>query len=231
MVRSALVIAALLCVSGCWLAEPGRAARADEPPARITFDLNLADVPEEEREAISARTVQIFLSRLLGLGLPDPTVFRQAASSIQVAVPSDVDLDEVVVTLTGRGLVEFREQDGSGPGWKPIQERGSDGSLKPLTSAHFRPKSHASLGVMSGRPQVTFELDDEGAVLMEAASRRLIDKPMGIFYDDKLLIAPVVRSVLHADGVIVGLASPAEAKRLAVQLNSGAQPVNVTVQP
>jgi preprotein translocase subunit SecD len=77
---------------------------------------------------------------------------------------------------------------------------------------------------------VAFELNDEGALLMEAATRRLLGKPMGIFYDDHLVIAPVVRSVLRAQGVIGGL-SAAEAKRLAVQLNSGALPVDVTVQP
>ena len=74
-----------------------------------------------------------------------------------------------------------------------------------------------------------FTLDDEGALLMEAATRRLLGKPMGI-YDDRLVIAPVVQSVLRAQGVIAGL-SAAEAKRLAVQLNSGALPVDVTVQP
>ena len=194
--------------------------------------MNLDDVPEEEREAVQARTVQIFLSRLLGLGLPDPAVFQQAVGAIEVAVPSDADLGEVTATLSGRGLVEFREQDESSPsGWKLIEEHGSDGALKPLTSAHFTNRATVTYDPAIRRPQVVFELTDEGAVLMEAASRRLIDKPMGIFYDDQLVIAPVVRSVLRAHGVIAGLSSAAEAKRLAVQLNSGALPVNVTVQP
>jgi preprotein translocase subunit SecD len=65
---------------------------------------------------------------------------------------------------------------------------------------------------------------------MEAASRRLIDKPMGIFYDDQLIVAPIVRSVLRGKGVIA-VPTMVEAKRLAVQLNSGALPVDVTVQP
>ena len=86
----AILVGAVLLVAGLWLAEPGLAAGAQtEPavPAQITFSLDMADVPEEEREAISARTVKIFLERLLGLGLPDPEVFQQAVSSIGVAVP------------------------------------------------------------------------------------------------------------------------------------------------
>ena len=72
-------------------------------------------------------------------------------------------------------------------------------------------------------------MNDEGALLMEAASRRLLDKPIGIFYDDRLVIAPVVRSVLRSEGVIAGLSGP-EAKRLAIRLNLGALPVDVTFE-
>jgi preprotein translocase subunit SecD len=233
MFRGVTLAVVVLLVAGLWLAEPRLAAGAEtEPavPAQITFSLDMADVPEEEREGISARTVKIFLERLLGLGLPDPSVFQQAISSIRVAVPPDADLDEVVATLTGRGLVEFRERDESTSGWKPIEERGADGNLKPLSSAYFIPTSTVSYDPTIRQPQVEFTLDDEGALLMEAATRRLLGKPMGIFYDDRLVIAPVVQSVLRAQGVIAGL-SAAEAKRLAVQLNSGALPVDVTVQP
>ena len=145
-------------------------------------------------------------------------------------VPPEADLTEVTATLAGRGLVEFREHDASGAGWKLIEERGSDGTLKPLTSAYFTRKATVTRDQRLGRPEVAFELDDEGAVLMEAASRRLVGKEMGIFYDDQLILAPVVSSVLRDKGVIAGL-SAADAKRLAVQLNSGPLPVDVTVQP
>ena len=225
---SVFLVVAVLLLAGLWPPEPGRIARAQE--SRVTFALNLDDVPEEQREEVSDRTLQIFLSRLLGLGLPDPTVFQQAVDSIAVAVPPEADLDEVTATLTGRGLVEFRERDESGSGWKPVEERGSDGTLQPLTSAHFKRNATVTNGQVPGRPEVIFELTDEGAVLMEAASRRLNGKEMGIFYDDQLVIAPVVRGVLREHGVIAGL-SVAGAKRLAVQLNSGPLPVDVTVQP
>jgi preprotein translocase subunit SecD len=233
MYRGMTLTVVVLLVAGLWLAEPGLASGDEtEPaaPAQVTFSLNMPDVPDEEREGISARTVKIFLERLLGLGLPDPSVFRPRVSSIRVAVPPDADLDEVVATLAGRGLVEFREQDEGASGWKLIEERAADGTPKPLTSAYFKPTSVVTYDPASRQPQVAFELNEEGAVLMEAASRRLVGKPMGIFYDGRLVIAPIVRSVLRAQGVIGGLAA-VEAKRLVVQLNSGALPVDVTVEP
>jgi SecD/SecF fusion protein len=233
MSRGVMVAVALLLVAGLWLAVPGRPVAAQSEPApgaRVAFSLNLVDVPEDQRDAVSAQIVKIFLERLLGLGLPGPDVVQQAVDSIGVTVPPEADLDEVVTTLTGRGLVEFRERDEAAEGWKLILERGADGTPKPLTSAYFTRKSVAMLDPVTRQPNVSFELNEEGALLMEAASRRLIDKPIGIFYDDQLIVAPVVRSVLRDKGVIAVL-TMAEAKRLAVQLNSGALPVDVIVQP
>jgi preprotein translocase subunit SecD len=224
---------ALLLMAGLWLAGSGRPAVAQSEPesrARVAFSLNLADVPEDQRDAVSAQIVRIFLERLLGLGLPGPDVVQQAVDSIGVTVPPEADLDEVVTTLSGRGLVEFRERDERAEGWKPIVERGADGTMQPLTSAYFTRKSVAVFDPTTRQSNVSFELNEEGALLMEAASRRLIDKPIGIFYDDQLVVAPVVRSILRDKGVIA-VPTIAEAKRLAVQLNSGALPVDVTVQP
>jgi SecD/SecF fusion protein len=230
--RGASLVGAGLLVAALWLLAPGAAAHAQaqqSKPTRITLSLNLADVPEDQQDAVSAQTVRVFLERLLGLGVPDPVVLQQAGNSVAVDITPDVDVDDVVATLTGRGLVEFREPDERGSGWKRIEERGVDGTLKPLTSAYFEPTSTVILDPNRRQPLVSFHLNDEGAMMMEAASRRLLDKPIGIFYDEHLVIAPVVRSVLRSEGVIAGLSGPA-AKRLAVQLNSGALPVDVTLQ-
>jgi len=236
--RGAALGSPVLLAAALWLMAPGYAARAQaqqREPTRITFSLDLADVPEDQQDTVSVQTASIFVGRLLGLGIPDPDVLQQAAGSVTVAVTPDVDLEDVVATLAGRGLVEFREPDERGSGWKRIEERGLDGTLKPLTSAYFKPTSTAFFDKDRRQPLVSFELNDEGALMMEAASHRLLDKPIGIFYDDRLVIAPVVRSVLGSQGVIAGLSGP-EAKRLAVQLNSGALPVDVapvdaTVRP
>lgn len=232
MVRSALAITTLLLAVILLLAAPPLAAGEEKDPAAVawlSFSLNLADVPDDQREGITAQTVRVFLERLIGLGLPDPSVFQIGTGSVEVVVAPNIDLEEVVSTLGRRGLVEFREQADSPSGWKLVEERGSDGALTPLTSAYFKREARFGFESRSRQPQVEFEMTDEGAVLMEAATRRLIGKPMGIFYDDQLIIAPVVHSVLRAEGVIVGL-SAAEAKRLVVQLNSGVLPVEVTLQ-
>src|SRR6188768_1086014 len=106
MMRSVVLTAVVLLVAGVGLPDPARVARAQAPTSQVTFTLDLADVPEVHREEVSAQTVQIFLSRLLGLGLPDPNVLQQAVGSISVAVPPEADLEEVTATLAGRGLVE-----------------------------------------------------------------------------------------------------------------------------
>ena len=92
-----------------------------------------------------------------------------------------------------------------------------------MTSAYFNRRSQVTLDPATQQPLVSFEFDDGGARLFEAATRRLLGQPLAIFHDERLLTAPRVQSVISREGVLAGLSHP-EARRLAIQLNSGSLP-------
>jgi preprotein translocase subunit SecD len=208
-------------------------AAASVPPApmqSLVFALDLGAVAAEQQSTVLAQTVQVFNARLGALGVGAPDVRSGSDDSLVVSVPGDVDLPEVCATLNGRGIVEFREQDESGLGWKPLIERDDTGEFRPLTSAYFTRRSRVEFDRQFRQPLVAFEFDDDGARLFEAATRRLLGQPLAIFYDERLVAAPHVQSVISREGVIAGL-SETDARRLTIQLNSGSLPVYVTIRP
>jgi protein-export membrane protein SecD len=77
--------------------------------------------------------------------------------------------------------------------------------------------------------EIAFEWNAEGAILFKQITTRNLNKPLGIFLDNELISAPRVDAVIEAQGVIEGTFSLDEAKTLAIQLNSGALNVPLTI--
>jgi protein-export membrane protein SecD/preprotein translocase SecF subunit len=81
-------------------------------------------------------------------------------------------------------------------------------------------------------PCVTINFTGEGSIIFENITSRLAQGsyPLAIFLDDELISAPAVtRAITSETAVITGLDSLDEAKRVAVQLNSGSLPVPMRV--
>ncbi|GAI66506.1 unnamed protein product, partial [marine sediment metagenome] len=83
----------------------------------------------------------------------------------------------------------------------------------------------------TGSPLVVFEWDSEGAYLFEQITGRNLQKPLAIFLDNEVISAPIVQSVIRDRGQIdFNRPVPmAEAETLAIQLNSGALDVPLTI--
>jgi preprotein translocase subunit SecD len=79
--------------------------------------------------------------------------------------------------------------------------------------------------------QVNFTLNKEGAAAFAAATKRLVGKQLAIVLDNRVESAPTVRSAITGGtGVITGNFTERRAKDLAVVLNAGALPVQLTRQ-
>ena len=85
----------------------------------------------------------------------------------------------------------------------------------------------------TNKPEVAFEWNTEGALLFKQITTRLLNKPLGIFLDNQLISAPTVQAVISDKGVITNgawtLNNLEEPKTLAIQLNSGALDVPLTI--
>ena len=109
-----------------------------------------------------------------------------------------------------------------------------DGEEKVLNSSYFKSNTYVTTGQMGGIV-LHFEWNEEGAILSEQITGRLIGEPLGIFEgsgsdaqallgEDGQPIAPIVNDVITDAGIITGL-SLKDATDLSNQLNAGRLPV------
>ncbi len=198
----------------------------------VVLEADLSKVPAGEKERALEGVRQVIERRVNAFGVTEPVIQAQGSDRISVQLPGVQNVDEAKALIGKTAQLDFREQltdpGASAPQWTPATAPGSDGATKPLTGAYFKSNAAALVNQQTGRPEVSFELTDEGAVLFEKITQRLIQKPLGIFLDDQLISAPIVQAVLRDRGVITGLTLQ-EAQTLAIQINAGALPVPVRI--
>ncbi len=119
---------------------------------------------------------------------------------------------------------------GDGVRWLPATGINAEGKTVQLTGRHLIADSISRTIEQGGTPALTFELDQEGARLMEQITRRLFENraPLGIFVDGRLISSPSVNAVISDSGIINGL-SEEDAITLRRQLRAGALPINLRV--
>ena len=177
--------------------------------------------------------------RANAFGVKEPIIQRQGESRILVQLPGEKNVDEAKKLIGQVALLEFKEQalDASGQPqmdangdaiWKPATATGTDGKDKELTGKFLKPNAKVVLKQGTNEPEVSFEWNDEGAVLFEQITKRDIGKRLGIFLDNQLVSAPTVQAVIKSSGVITGV-QLSEAQTLAIQLNSGSLDVPLNV--
>lgn len=195
--------------------------------------------PGASRDDAMIGVVNIIESRVNGFGVTEPVIQQSGADRIIVELPGVKDIDQAVKLVGQTAQLEFREPvlDAAGQPqkddkgnivWKPASDIGPDGKEITLTGALLKPNSQVVLDSQTNQPQVAFEWNSQGAAVFEKVTQRLLQKPLGIFLDNELISAPTVQAVISDKGVITGLGVE-EARLLAIQLNSGALPVPMSV--
>jgi preprotein translocase subunit SecD len=155
---------------------------------------------------------------------------NEQGSFILVQLPGVKNIDEALKLIGQVAELDFREQKVDATGnttWVKAKAVGSNGTEEELTGKYFKPNATAGLNSQN-EPEVAFEWNAEGAVLFKQITTRNLNKPLGIFLDNELISAPTVQAVIEAKGVITGL-SLEKARTLAIQLNSGALEVPLTI--
>jgi preprotein translocase subunit SecD len=155
---------------------------------------------------------------------------NEQGSFILVQLPGVKNIDEALKLIGQVAELDFREQVGAGGNitWVIAKAIGSNGTEEELTGAYFKPNATVVLDPTTSEPQVVFEWDAEGAILFKQITQRNLGKALGIFLDNVKISAPTVQAVIEDKGVITGL-SLDEARTLAIQLNSGALDVPLTI--
>ena len=183
---------------------------------------------------VVGQTVEVLQKRLNPDGTRDVVVDPIPPDRLLIKIPDTLNLQEAEALVTTVGRLEFREQSfdptSKRTDWKTVL----DGSM--ITRALAVPASSG------GEWEVTFELDRQGAILFGSITRRLVGRPLGIFFDGQQISSPIVEApITNGRGVLTGMeghldkvtqqtvTAAEQASRLAILLNSGALPVKTRI--
>ncbi|BAL80448.1 protein translocase subunit SecD [Caldisericum exile] len=184
----------------------------------VRFVLEAVDTPEVKVTSEAMQTaISVIQKRVNALGISEAIVVQEKGANwkrIDVELPGWKDPQKAKELIGQTALLQFKTEDG-----KVV-----------LTGAHIKnatlefSKDPATLG----QPVIAFQLDSEGAKIFADVTQQNIGKTISIYLDDKLLMAPTVKSAItDGQGIIEGKFTKEEAANYAALLRSGALPVKL----
>ncbi len=194
----------------------------------LVLQADMTKAPGQDAESVLKGVIRVLERRVNAYGVAEPVIQAQGSDRVIVELPGVKDIEEAKKLIGQTAQLDFRERDPQTGEWKIATATGLDGQDKELTGKYFRPNAQVVFDQRTNQPQVAFEFDDEGSHLFEQITRRLIQRPLGIFLDSELISAPTVQAVISRNGVITGVRLN-EARTLAIQLNAGAVPVPISI--
>jgi len=184
----------------------------------VRFVLEAVDTPEVKVTPEAMQTaISVIQKRVNALGISEAVVVQEKGANwkrIDVELPGWKDPQKAKELIGQTALLQFKTEDGT----------------VVLTGAHIKnatlefSKDPATLG----QPVIAFQLDAEGTKIFADVTQKNIGKTISIYLDDKLLMAPTVKSAItEGQGVIEGNFTKEEAANYAALLRSGALPVKL----
>lgn len=184
--------------------------------------------------------------RINQLGTAESTVVRQGRDRILVQYPGLKDSQALKDLIKDTARLTFHEvhaqlsaedaQQGRAPGgWRvfPSDEPGGAPVLlheTPVVKGEELVDAQPGFDQQNNQPIITFRFDQSGARKFGRFTQANVGRPFAIVLDGKVLSAPVIQTaILGGTGQISGNFTVESANRLAVQLRSGALPVDMTI--
>lgn len=207
---------------------------------QLTLQTKMEKIKPEDRDTALEAARQVIEKRVNLYGVSESLVQSSKLGEqrrILVELPGVKDM-EVAVNLVGKtAQLEFRELDHeatASAGQEATPSAVAVFKSTGLTGTDLK-KANVTFGssgssVKDSGPQVAIEFTDEGSKKFAEITKRNIGKPLAIFLDDNLVMAPNVnQEIVGGSGVITGNFSTEEAKNLSIQLNAGALPVPIEI--
>lgn len=189
---------------------------------------------------------QVINRRINALGTKEPEITRQGVDRIVIEAAGESDPEKLKAIIGKTAKLTFQMVDET----VPAQEAAAghvppDDELLPQTAGPQAPPvlvsktidvsgdmlTHAQLGFdQNGGAAVDFALNNTGAIKFASVSTNNIGKRFAIILDGKVISAPTIQGpITGGHGQITNMGSADRASELALLLNSGALPVQLTV--
>ena len=195
-------------------------------PTKLGLDLKggvyvvLEAVPDEGvtlDDAAMNRLIEVLDRRINGLGVAESVVQKAGSNRVIIELPGINNTEDAIKMIGKTALLEFKLENPDGTLGETLL---TGGALK---------KADVSYDNL-GRPQIQFEMNQEGAVRFAEITRNNIGRKLAITLDGKVQTAPMINSEIPSgNGVITGNYTVEEAKATATLLNAGALPVKAEI--
>jgi len=183
--------------------------------AYVVYEADDPDNIENLSEKIQG-TMTVFRNRLDARGFTEATIVKQGEDRIRVEVPFNsadgegADPQMISEVLGKVAVLEFIGPDGE------VILSGDDVVSAKLTYDE------------NGLPVVAFELTNDATSVFAQATNEFLGQVIGIYIDGIEISAPKVNSVINTgSGIIEGSFTVEEASNLAIQIESGALPLEI----
>ena len=216
LMRLSLVI--VLVIGAIWL--------SFFKPTKLGLDLKggvyvvLEAVPEEGvtiDDSAMNRLIEVLDRRINGLGVAESLVQKAGSNRVIIELPGISNTEDAINMIGKTALLEFKIENPDGTLGETLL---TGGALKKADVTHDN----------LGRPQIQFEMNQEGAIKFAEITRNNIGRKLAITLDGKVQTAPMINSEIPSgNGVITGNYTLEEAKATATLLNAGALPVKAEV--
>ncbi|OGH99830.1 MAG: protein-export membrane protein SecD [Candidatus Melainabacteria bacterium GWA2_34_9] len=187
-----------------------------------------ADVPEITPDVMDSLLYSIE-NRVNALGVSETVVQKVGTDRLLIEIPNISDPQKAKDYLGKTANLEFKKQVKGFNGQETWISTGVSG--KDLKNAY--------LGVDPNNPTgnewvVNFVLNDKGAKKFGKLTSELVNKPLGIFFDNELVSSPIVNTPItggegYISGNYKGEEGKKEAQNMVNLLNAGALPVPAVI--
>lgn len=198
---------------------------------RLTLEARPTADVKEITEPVMDSLLFVIERRVNQMGIGETIVQRSGDDRLIVEIPGVQDPEAAKETLGRVGKLEFKELVTNKP--KADANNAIASSQWRATGVSGKDLAKAAVGTdQAGNWLIEFELNANGTQRFAELTTRLAATraPLGIFFDDQFISAPVVQSaILNGSGQISGQFTREEAQNLVDTLNAGALPVDVGV--
>ena len=201
----------------------------------LVYEGDLSTVVDKSQAMEGVRDV---IERRVNLfGVSEPVVQIEGQNRLVVELAGISDINQAIQLIGETPFLEFKEERTTDETNTIVeaQKKGDqlfDDPYFKSTDLNGRHVKNAQVnfdsqtGVLN--PQVSLELNDEGAKIFEKLTEKNLNKRVAIYLDGQPISIPVVQSVIAGGkAVISGKFTIQEAKQLSTRLNAGALPVPI----
>lgn len=191
----------------------------------LTYEIDLSQVAGSDKDFVVKGLRDVIERRVNLFGVSEPKVYEEVAGDktrLVVELAGIKDIDRAIAEIGSTPFLDFREVIVEGTSTTRFVPT-------PLTGRYVK-GAQLIFDQTTGKPQVSIQFDEEGAVIFADLTKRNVGRPVAIFLDNELVEMPTVQEIITGgQAQITGSFTLDEARRMVERFNAGALPAPITL--